>query len=242
MKWDGEWNSPLRDEMGRRVEITAPGGGTERRVVLAVWTWGRSLLLHRRHLFLVFAPRRFDVIAVVVGVLGAERGDVAQPLDDAGQVLEQVIDVFVGVVDTEAEPDGTAGAHGDDTHGAEDVGGVEGTSGAGGTGTGADADLIEEHEDGFGLDEVEGDVGGVGETGFASAVADGVGDVGEDPGFETVAQGPDAGVLVFEGGHGEFGGTSEGDDVGDAFGSATATTFLMTADDVGGVTGAAFHV
>ena len=176
---------------------------------------------------------------VAVGFAGR---DGAKFVDDLREVFEDVIDVVVGVVAAEAETDGAFGEGLFHVHGGEDVAGFDGACGAGGAAGDADVQAIEEEEDTFGFDAVEGDVGGVGEAWFFGAVAGGVGDVAEGEVFEAIAHGADASVFFFEMFHGEFGGASEADDVGNVLGAAAVAVFLMAADDVGMELGALLNV
>ena len=119
---------------------------------------------------------------------------------------------------------------------------LDGAGGARGPAGGADAETVEEKEDGFGFDVGEGNVGGVGKARFAGAVAGGVGDGFEKAGFEAIAHGAYARVFFGEMFLGEFGGAAERDDVGNIFGAGAMAVFLMTAEDVWEEFGALFDV
>src|ERR1017187_5438288 len=195
----------------------------------------------RERLF-VFGVSGSSVVAGGVRGLSAKRGNFAEFFDDLGKVLQEMVHFLGGVVNAQAETDAAAGAGGAEAHGGQDMGRRQRAGGAGGTAGGADADLVQQKEDGLGFDEIEGDVAGVGHARFLSTVADGVGDGGENGALHAVAQGADAGVFVVEIGQGQLGGAAEGDDGGDVLGAGAAPAFLMAAEEIGLEFGAALDI
>ena len=93
--------------------------------------------------------------------------------------------------------------------------------------------FVEEHEDGLGVDALEGEAGGVGQAVDAVAVDLGAGDGGEDAFLEFVAQGADFEGLVLHEFGGEFARLAEGDDGGDVLGAGAPAVLLSAANQVG---------
>lgn len=121
-----------------------------------------------------------------------------------------------------------------EAEGTQSGGGFVGTGGAGASGGGADALLVEPDEEGFGFDAVDGEEGGVGEAGLVVAYDVDSIEVLEEGLFEGVAgegEGGHGGEAV---GDGAFGGEAEAGDAGDVFGAGAEGEFLITAGIGGG--------
>ena len=69
--------------------------------------------------------------ALALEVILPEGGDIPQPLDDRGNVFDDVIHLLFCIVDGEAEADRTMGGSEGDPHSPEDMGWLEGTGSTG---------------------------------------------------------------------------------------------------------------
>ena len=105
-----------------------------------------------------------------------------------GDDFEGTVDLFGGGEPGEAEAEAGAGFGGCEAHGQEHMGGLCGTGLAGGAEAGGDALYIEGDEEGFGVDAIEAEVGGVGDAGRCCGVEVGVRDGCDEAGFQAVAQ------------------------------------------------------
>ncbi len=150
---------------------------------------------------------------------------------------EGAVDFGLGDGFEEAEAEAAAGAGFIEAHGHEDVGWIGGAGGACGAARDGDVLEVEGYDEGLGINEVEPDVGGVGDAGGSSSVDAGAGDLGEDAGFEAVAElGEAEHCAVGEGVECELGGAAEGHDAGDIL-SAGATAALVATANLDGVEG-----
>ena len=151
-----------------------------------------------------------------------------------GNEGEGAVDLFGGGEAGEGEADAGAGAGGGEAHGGEDVGGLGGAGLAGGASADGEALEVEGDDQGFGVDVIEVEVGGVGDARGAGAVDAGVGDCSEEALFEAVAEGGEVcwdrcGVGLSQPCVGEFGGFAEGYDAGDVFGAGAALALVGAA-------------
>ncbi len=144
-----------------------------------------------------------------------------------GDDLEGAVDLLVGGEAGEREAQAGAGFGWGEAHGNQDVRGLGGAGLAGRAEAGGDALEIERDEQGLSIDAVEADIGGVGGAVGGGAVDVGVGDGGEEAGFEAVAEGGELGWGVgCEPVEGEFGGSPEGDGAGDVLGAGAMLMLL----------------
>ena len=115
-------------------------------------------------------------------------------------------------------------------HRAEDVRGFQRAGGAGRAAAGADAEAVEHQQDRLALDELETDVGRVGQTIRGVAVDVRIGTGLQQSGFELVTQGLHARVLVLHVLRREFTGFAQADDAGDVFRTRPPAAFLVAAE------------
>jgi hypothetical protein len=106
-----------------------------------------------------------------------------------GDEGESAVDLCGGGEAGEGEAKARASFGGGEAHGEQDVRGLGGAGLAGGSEAGGDTLHVERDEEGFGVDAVEAEVGGVGGAVFGGPVDAGIGDGGEDAGFEAIAEG-----------------------------------------------------
>jgi hypothetical protein len=157
----------------------------------------------------------------------------AQAGDDLGEDLDDGVDLGVGGVAAEAEADRAVDGGEGDVHGAQDVRGLERARGAGRARGGADAVLGELVEDALALDEVAGDVEGVGEPLRLAAVDLEIGDAGDQLALQAVALGADAGLVGVVALGGQLEGAREADDEGHVLGPAAPAVLLVAAEQEG---------
>ena len=106
-----------------------------------------------------------------------------------GDEFEGAVYFFLGGELGEGEADAGSGPGGGEAHGGEDVGGFSGAGLAGAASADGEAFEVEGDDQGFGLDVVEVDVGGIGYAWGTAAVDASFGDLGEDALLEAVAEG-----------------------------------------------------
>ena len=105
-----------------------------------------------------------------------------------GDEGEGSVDLVGGGEAGEGEAEAGAGMGGGEAHGEEDVGGLGGAGLAGGTEAGGDALHVKCDEEGFGVDSVEAEVGGVGRAVSGGAVDVGSGNGDDEALLKAVAQ------------------------------------------------------
>src|ERR1700675_720226 len=89
------------------------------------------------------------------------------------------------------------GVGGGEADGGEDVRRFDGAGGAGGSGGAGEAFEIEGDDEGFAFEAGKKDIGGVGCTRGVGRIDTGIGDVGEDALFESVAEAGDVRGVFF---------------------------------------------
>ena len=104
-----------------------------------------------------------------------------------GDDFQSAVDLFGGGEAGERKTQAGVGFGRAESHGQQDVGGFGGSGLTGGAEAGGDALYVQCDEEGFGVDAFEADVGGIADARCQCCVDVGVGDGGEEGGFEVVA-------------------------------------------------------
>lgn len=161
-----------------------------------------------------------------------------QTLDDGGQFFDDVIDFGIGVVNAEAEAHRSVGRGERHPHGAQHVGRLQRTGGAGRSRRGADAVPVHQQQNGLALHGLKADIGGVGQTVLGIAVDGRCRNARQQAGFQPVPQFANARVLVVHVASGQLAGFAQRNDGGHVFRSPAAPAFLVPADQKGRKLGA----
>jgi hypothetical protein len=155
--------------------------------------------------------------------------------DDCWDELQNFVDLGIGDVFGQAEAEGGFGVFAAEAHGGEDVGGFDRSRRACRAAGDSETAEVEGDEEGFAIDVVEGDVGGVGDAGRAGSVdGDGVLQALDEAGFEAIAEG---GYSLWDAvgdvSKGELGSLAEAGDSGYVFGAGAALALVGSAKEKG---------
>ncbi len=153
----------------------------------------------------------------------------AEAFDDFGQSVEDVVDVFAGVVDAEGEDDRPKGQGMIETELAQDGGDFEGMTDARGSTRKGNSPGVGQEHDAFAFDELnaEVEVGGEASGARRGTVEFDVWNLEAFPKFLLQAGGVIDSGLELSGG--ELGGQAGSDNGGDIFGPGPASAFLHAA-------------
>ncbi len=116
-----------------------------------------------------------------------ERRHGPQALDDGRKLFNDQINFRFGIVDAEAETDGSVRGGKRNAHGAKHMGGLQGPGSTGRAGRCADAEFIHHQKNGFAFHEFKGNTACVGKPVVRIAIDQGIGNFLDKLGFQLVS-------------------------------------------------------